>query len=141
MDDRFQSIDCDFTTGKCPTCGKEKPPGHRRNCPAKAHLKKRPRPGTEFYKLARQLGVQPKPGCTCGAVAARMNVLGVAGCQAHRGELLAALAENYQLYGLKDKLTAAVHAVASGLAFRLDPRDPLGSLFDEALRRAAFHVQ
>jgi hypothetical protein len=145
----YRALDCDFSTGQCPDCGKRSDRPIRRNCPVKlrAHPQAPPGqrierpspgrgPGTELLNLNAQLKIRPKRGCKCHALAVRMDELGIEGCRAHRVELLAALAENYQLYGRLDKLTAAVHALATGIAFRLDPRDPLGSLFDEALRRA-----
>jgi len=70
-----------------------------------------------------------------------MNELSVDGCRAHREELLAELRKNYTLYGMADKLTAAWHAVTSGLALSLNPVDPLGSLFDLAVSRSESHTR
>lgn len=93
-------------------------------------------PGTEFQAIADSVRMEPKAGCTCEALRQRMNALGVAGCREHREELLAELLENYKRYSVWAKIAAATRATFSSLAFVIDPRDPLGSLFDEAVRRA-----
>ena len=134
------SLDCVLSNGVCPLCGFRSAPHVRRNCPVK--LKDRPAkrpesgPGTELAAIFQQIAVKNKPGCGCKAIAKEMNRLGVAGCREHREELLAKLKENYDLYGLTDKLIAAFKTVTSGLASKINPLDPLGSLLDEAIRRA-----
>lgn len=93
-------------------------------------------PGTELHKLTAQLKLPRKSGCTCAALERRMDLLGVEGCREHRAELLAELTKNFQLYDAKDKLTAAWHSLTTGLAVRINPLDPLGSLLDLAINRA-----
>lgn len=93
-------------------------------------------PGNEFKALTDSIKMEPKAGCTCEALRLRMNALGVAGCRADRDNLLNDLRENYNRYSRWEKFQAACRAVRTGLAFEIDPRDPIGSLFDEAVRRA-----
>ena len=129
------SIDCDFTTGECPLCHARAKPHVRRNCP-----KKKPSavgPGAELQKLTAELGIRPKSGCDCSAIARQMDAWGIEGCQDRREEILARMAKNYQEYDWQDKLKATVKAVTSGLAWRINPLDPLGSILDEAIRRAS----
>jgi len=65
-----------------------------------------------------------------------MNMLGVEGCRKHREALVKAVRNAYKRTGTVEVLAAAAKAVASGLAFKLNPLDPFGSLVDEAIRRA-----
>jgi hypothetical protein len=108
-----------------------------RTCRLESDKPKQGGPGTEFRKLAAQIGVKRKADCKCDALERRMDFFGVEGCRDRREELLAALRESYTAYGLADKLRAAVNAVASGLAFEIDPRDPVASLFELAIERAS----
>jgi len=132
---------CDFTTGVCPDCDATAAPGTLRNCPKKMPRVRLPRQhnelvGNALIDLFQILRIKKRPGCNCDAIAASMNMLGVAGCREHRDELLAALNENYDLYGLGDKMVAAASSITSGLFWRINLFDPLGSLLDEAIRRA-----
>lgn len=45
--------------------------------------------------------------------------------------------EGQARWGWKDKVAAAARAVATGLAFKLNPLDPFPALIDEAIHRAA----
>ena len=97
---------------------------------------RRGRPGTEFHNLALQLGIRDKPSCSCKALRRDMDRLGVAGCRAQRDRLLSVIRQNYQQVTSAEKVMAAARAVSSGLALTINPLDPVGSLFDEAVRRA-----
>lgn len=96
-----------------------------------------PGPGTEFQKLVGELGLQAKSGCTCGALMRRMNDLGIAGCERERKQLLDELRSNYTTFSAADKAWAAYNAVVTGLAFKMNPLEPLPGLLDEAIRRAS----
>jgi hypothetical protein len=93
-------------------------------------------PGTQFKLLTGQLGLHNRGGCNCDKLLKRMNEYGVAGCREHRYELLAYLHDNASRYGWTDKAKAGILAIRTGLLFRIDPFDPIGSLFDEAVRLA-----
>jgi len=70
----------------------------------------RPEPvGTNFKSLVDGLGVAPVEGCNCEALRDEMDCLGLPGCIRK----------------------AAGPAVWHGLAFTVDPRDPIPGLFDE----------
>jgi hypothetical protein len=93
-------------------------------------------PGTELKKLIAELGIKGWSGCGCEGLAAEMDRLGVSGVRERLDHYDALLREKAGEVGLVDKLRAAGNAVLSGLAFRLDPRDPYPGLIEEACRRA-----
>jgi hypothetical protein len=66
-----------------------------------------------------------------------MNTWGPQICGEHRSEIAANMRTNAESYGWKTLATATARAVLTGLAWRLNPLDPYGSLVDEAIRRAA----
>jgi hypothetical protein len=65
-----------------------------------------------------------------------MDIWGPEGCRLRRAEVLAWLREAQGRLGRAAKLKAAARAALTGLAFRLCPWDPLGSLVDLAIARA-----
>lgn len=93
-------------------------------------------PGTEFKALAESLGVTMPPGCNCNAIRIEMDKLGVAGCRRERARLLDGIRSNAAKLSWAESVSAAAAAVTTGLAFTLSPLDPIGSLFDEAVRQA-----
>jgi hypothetical protein len=93
-------------------------------------------PGAELKTLLAEMGVTEQSGCGCGSRALQMDAWGVEGCKARRAEIVAWLAEQQKARGWGATLAAGLKAITSGLAFSLDPLDPLGSLVDEAIRRA-----
>lgn len=93
-------------------------------------------PGSELWRLLVSLGIRHKPSCDCLGLAERMNAWGPVGCRLARQEIVEQLRRNSQAYGWGDVAGAAIKAVATGLAWRLSPIDPYGSLLDESIRRA-----
>jgi hypothetical protein len=93
-------------------------------------------PGAELKKLLASLGIDSMPGCACNAKAAEMDAWGVRGCLERRDEIAAWMRENGKKRRWGCKFRAALRALASGLAFRLDLSDPYGSLVDMAIQRA-----
>lgn len=93
-------------------------------------------PGTELQKILKSLGINPKPSCDCNGKAAQMDFWGVAGCREHRETIVGWMRAGQDKWGWTEKLRAAANAVASGLAFQLDVRDPFPALIDESIRRA-----
>ena len=92
-------------------------------------------PGTELKALLASLGLTPASGCDCNARAAQMNAWGVAGCRERRAEIVAWLREQ------ATKASWSLAAVAAWKALKgfrrwFRVRDPLGSIVDEAIRRA-----
>jgi len=93
-------------------------------------------PGTEFKLLVDSLGVSI-PGCEgCQGTMARMDYSGIDGCRERREEFISEIKERAKSIGWLDYAHVAVNAVKSGLAFSINPLDPIGSLYDEAVRRA-----
>jgi hypothetical protein len=93
-------------------------------------------PGRRLEAIFAQLQVPYGDDCQCQAYARQMDVWGAEGCRAHFDEIVARLRENAQRYSLWQQLEAAVRTVAIGLAFQLNPLDPLPGLVAEAIRRA-----
>lgn len=65
-----------------------------------------------------------------------MDAWGVPGCREHRQEIVGWLEESRDRYGWSGRLTAGLKSLTTGLVFRIRLSDPLGSLIDEAIRRA-----
>jgi hypothetical protein len=93
-------------------------------------------PGVELAKLIAMLGAKPRAHCHCDEMIGRMNAWGVAGCRAHRAEIVAHLAGAYAGLTWEQVAVAVGQAVTSGLARRLNPLDVCGSLVDLAIERA-----
>ncbi len=93
-------------------------------------------PGTEFRKLIEALKIQAPLGCSCAVLESRMNGLGVHGCLHNREQLLDDIKKNAAKVSWLAKLLAVGPALISGLAFKVDPLDPIPGLFDEAVRLA-----
>lgn len=91
-------------------------------------------PGTELKAIFRSLGL---PTCgPCHAWASLMDQNGVRWCRDNKQLIVARLREARDEATWFQKRRAEVLAIATGLAFHLDPLDPLGSVVDEAIRRA-----
>lgn len=90
--------------------------------------------GTELKILLSSLKI---PACAaCVERAAEMNRLGIQGCRDQRDRLIAAIRQEAGERPWGETLRAGALALLTGLAFKLDPFDPIPGLFDEALRRA-----
>jgi hypothetical protein len=94
-----------------------------------------PSVGTELTELFAEHGLEGKSTCGCKRWALRMDAWGLAGCRAHRAEILDHLREEYEHASWLDRMRAAGNAALSGLAFKLDWSDPCPGLLDEAMRR------
>lgn len=68
--------------------------------------------------------------------ALKMNRWGTAGCRERREEIVTHLQKQAEKFGWTGLLYVAARTIGSGLAFRLSLIDPIGSLVDEAIRRA-----
>lgn len=91
-------------------------------------------PGTEFYKITKTLRL---PFCgLCAMVLAEMNQLGTDGCERRFEYVLSRLRENAVKLRWRAKLSAVIPAIYSGLAFKVNPLDPLPGLLMEAIRLA-----
>jgi len=96
-------------------------------------------PGSELTALIKKLGYVSKPNCACKRHARMMDELGVEGCRRDRAVVIQWINDaraEWGITGLFGMAAPAWHAFTSGLAFRLNPLDPVPSLVDEAIRRA-----
>lgn len=91
-------------------------------------------PGTELKALLKSLGIEATEGCSCNKRMRLMDEWGVQGCRDRRAEIVAWLQEERDKRGWGAVLSAAVLGVSQGLW--LNPFDLLGSLVDEAIKRA-----
>lgn len=92
-------------------------------------------PGTELKRLFDSLDINERLDCDCEWMMREMNALGAAGCRRERPRLVKALKANAKKYSWVDTIRAAKKVAASELALQIDLRDPIGWLFDEAVRR------
>jgi hypothetical protein len=99
-------------------------------------------PGTELKAILTALGFTIG-GCKseCSKRADQMNAWGVEGCREHRETIIGWLKESADKLGWKEKLLALT-AVATGAAcFVPSIMDPIGSIVDESIRRAALNAK
>jgi hypothetical protein len=96
-------------------------------------------PGTELVKLLHML----RAGLTCVRClhrAAEINALGVAACHDKKAAIVEWLNESYRKTPRLEVMLCATRAVRLGIITPFNARrwlrDPLGSLLEEALRRA-----
>lgn len=90
-------------------------------------------PGSRLTEMLSKIGVTDKPGCDCKKKAGLMDVWGVKGCRIHYTTLLSWLEEGQSRWSWAEKLRAAAGAVTSGIAFQLDPLNPIKSMLDIAI--------
>lgn len=93
-------------------------------------------PGTELAALLASIGIKELPGCGCKKKMAQMDRWGVNGCKERFEEIVGWMRDGYDKAGLLAKVRAAAFAAATGLAFKLEPGNPLPGLIREAIRRA-----
>lgn len=94
-------------------------------------------PGCHAKRLLESLKINPILGCDCEAFARKMDDWGVAGCRGeHYDEIVTRFREYAKKYDWRTKLRAAMLAIKTGLACKLDPLDPAPGIVDEAIRRA-----
>lgn len=92
--------------------------------------------GDHMKDVTAELKLTMKHGCGCKPLAAEMNRLGPDGCRLNRDKLVEKLKVNAKRYSWGDVMQAAVAAVLTGLAWKINPADVYGSLLDESIRRA-----
>lgn len=80
-----------------------------------------------------ELGINKLSGCQCAAHAAQMDAWGVAGCREHRSEIVEWLRQGYDASNWNSVVRAAVSLIKTDF---ISFTDPLGSIVDEAIRRA-----
>lgn len=93
-------------------------------------------PGTELKAILASLNINPSPSCDCNARAWQMDEWGVTGCKTNRDTIILWLKEGQDRWGWSNSFSIISSAIWSGLAFKLNPLDPIPGLVDEAIRRA-----
>lgn len=93
-------------------------------------------PGTELEAMFKSIHLTGKTGCGCRTLASQMDRWGPEGCRVRTDEIVTRLRTNWAKLKWTDKARATAMAIGSGLAFKIDPRDPAPGLLDEAIRRA-----
>lgn len=95
--------------------------------------------GSHLWRLLESLGIEHTTTCSCLPWAERLNAWGPRGCELARSEIVAHMKSSAKNYGWGDVAAAAIAALQSGLAWKLNPLDLYGSLLDEAIRLASNH--
>jgi len=93
--------------------------------------------GTELHSMLALLGIYTSETCDCETFANQMDAWGVDGCQEHKPEILAWLEAARTKSTWLQNLSAAVNAIKTGVAAKINPLDPIPGLVNEAIRRAA----
>lgn len=94
-------------------------------------------PGTELKKILASVGIEPSPSCDCNGKALQMDLWGVAGCRENRDAVVGWIRDNAEKWGWSGFGKAALKAVATGLAAKINPLKPYDSLINLAIERAA----
>ena len=94
-------------------------------------------PGSQLWKLLEEdFGIEHKPNCPCLKTAEDMNRLGAVGCKRERARIVSVLKDGQALYSWREVIAAGLKATTTGGLTYVNILDPLGSLCDEAIRRA-----
>lgn len=126
---------------RCVHCGRTADVRQRDQVSMQCGVARRPPPSTDGVgtrlqeALKRDLGISDAQCASCRQVMLEMNAAGVAGVRARRAHYAEHLRHAAEQQRWAVRLRAAAGALWSGLAWRLDPGDPYGSLVDEACRR------
>jgi hypothetical protein len=92
-------------------------------------------PGTELKNILAEIGLSQSEGCPCKSREKKMNRWGLEKCKEKRGEIEQWLREDSTKVGWGTKMKASLRAVATGIAFKVNPIDPAPGLLDLALSR------
>jgi len=111
-------------------------PGKTKTVKERIHIRKSEYPdgpGTKFEELSQSFGIEKTATCSCEKLKTQMNKLGAEGCRENRAELIDEISKNFNTLGVLDKAKAILRG---GFPSWLNPLDPVGSMFDEAVRLA-----
>lgn len=98
-------------------------------------------PGTMLASILRQLGIVSTVACSCKEKQRRMDQLGAQGCRDNLDEVVGWITEGAPQWGWADRLKAGALAVATGLAFSINPLDPYRSLVLLAIERSEAKIK
>ena len=96
-------------------------------------------PGSQLWNILELLGIEHKTDCPCIMLAHAMNSLGVAGCVENRSRLIQLMRKTQSTYSWKHYCRAAIRSVKTGWVFKINPFDPVSSLFDISVSLAKEH--
>lgn len=129
---------------RCPLCGDE-----TRNiwplitstwplnvCAAMPRPPYTPGPGDYLFQIIKGLGLTATTNCQCLEMIVRMNAWGIPGCKANRKEIADHLNHAYTALTWTQWADAVTRAAISGLALKIDPRNPARSLVTAAIALA-----
>jgi hypothetical protein len=111
---------------RCPVCGREvrssvaDPAQLKAQCGPLVALPPTRGPGTEFFKVCKEVGVRQKPGCDCANLRRAMDEAGVEGCRRNRDCFLRKLRNNLECYTITEKAAAAWAVLWQGKPWSLD---------------------
>lgn len=94
--------------------------------------------GSQLAGILHAMDIPYLPTCACEWWIGQMNSWGADGCREHRVEIIEHLHDAKRRWGPnKMQFAKAALAAVKEVGFRLNPLDPVGSILDEAIRRAA----
>jgi len=93
-------------------------------------------PGTELKLLLMDMGITEPPKCDCNTKAKVMDNWGVAGCELRFPTIVQWLKEGQGRWGWTAKFGAGIKAITSGIAFHVNPLDPIPGLVRLAIERS-----
>lgn len=92
-------------------------------------------PGTHLKLIFQSLGINPDGCGGCPVTIQKMNA-GTDWCNDHFDELVAEIKERAKARGWLTHAKAAAKAIPTGLAFKVNWKDPIPGLVREAIKRA-----
>ena len=96
-------------------------------------------PGTNYKRMNNDLGVNPKPNCSCNRLMIDMDNWKVAGCRERLGEILDKINKNLKNWKWADRYEIAKAAgkiVMNGMVLKLDPLHPISSAIEVMVNAA-----
>jgi hypothetical protein len=137
-DDALMAVDCIINDGLvCDVCGRPASCKEvRRNCYGFIG-RRSPQTGEFLKRYIDLLGFEKKVGCKkCDEMLKQMNAWGPEGCRENRQKIIDHLKQAYKELTFTQMVMAMGKGVTTGLAFQLNPIDPIGSLVDRAIADA-----
>lgn len=91
--------------------------------------------GTLLRGIFSEMTIVPVKKCGCAKIAQEMDTEGPDWCMAHRHELATRIYEKSSISEWIQAFASLPTNIQSGLAFRINPLNPVVSLIEEAVRR------
>lgn len=99
-------------------------------------------PGTELFKMLKEIGIEDREGCSCKATAEQMDLWGAKGCRIPENFswIVGEIDKNAEYWSWSEKLAIAAKASLNPsnwkLGWKINPLAVNRSLVEEAIRRA-----